>query len=116
MRKLIVMITIIAGIWYWQKHNSTGAPVLDESGNPAVVVFTVNECEPCQATLDMLTSRGVPFQKKEIDPGNEQDAEERTRCRRQAMEKRGQQYVSFDTFRQFQGEGLVQMGIDWPVG
>lgn len=77
MRKLIVMIAIIAGVWYWQKHNSTGAPVLDESGNPAVVVFTVNECAPCQATLDMLTSRGVPFQKKEIDPGNEQDADVR---------------------------------------
>ena len=73
MRKLIVVLLIIGGVWYWQKHNSSNAVALDADGNPTVVVFTAAQCEPCKATLDMLNARGVPYQEKEIDPSNEQD-------------------------------------------
>jgi glutaredoxin len=73
MRKLIVVILIVAGIWYWQKHHHKQV-VLDASGNPAVLIYTAKDCgAPCQDALNILNARGVPYQEKEIDPSNEQD-------------------------------------------
>lgn len=73
MRMIILLIAIVAGGWYWQKHHASGDLVLDEAGNPAVLVYTAQGCAPCQDTLDMLNARGVPYQEKLIDPNNEQD-------------------------------------------
>lgn len=74
MRKLIILILIVGGIWYWQKHHSHTSVVLDASGNPAVLVYTARQCgAPCQDTLNILDSRGVPYQEKELDLSNDQD-------------------------------------------
>lgn len=73
MRKLIVAAFIVAGSWYWYKHNHAHKPLLDEAGNPVVVIYTAKHCDPCQDALDVLDARGVPYLEKEIDPSNEQD-------------------------------------------
>ena len=73
MKKLIAVIVIAGGIWFWQKGGFTQNVGFDKSGKPIVVMFTVSNCEPCQAAIDVLRDRGVPFQEKIIDPANEQD-------------------------------------------
>jgi glutaredoxin len=74
MRKLIVVALIAFGIWYWQKHNASNEVVLDESGNPTVLIYTAKQCiAPCQGALDVLNSRGVPYQKIELDLMDEQN-------------------------------------------
>lgn len=74
MRKLIVVALIVGGVWYWQKHGSAHETILDEAGNPAVVIYTAAQCgAPCQDALGILDSRGVLYQQKEIDPSNEED-------------------------------------------
>ncbi|MBI5007687.1 MAG: hypothetical protein HZB95_11275 [Nitrosomonadales bacterium] len=75
MRNLIIVALIAAAVWYWQKHGSTQEVMLDAAGNPAVVIYTVSQCEPCRAALGILDSRGVPYLEKEIDPQNESDAD-----------------------------------------
>jgi glutaredoxin len=73
MKKLIVLIAIIAGVWYWQKHGSTNKVAFDKDGKAAVVVYTTSQCGPCKDAVNMLSARGVSFQEKEIDPSNDQD-------------------------------------------
>lgn len=74
MRKIIVLILIIGGIWYWQKHSSSKSVTLDASGNPVVLVYTEAHCgAPCQDNLNFLSARDVPYQEIEIDISNEQD-------------------------------------------
>jgi glutaredoxin len=73
MRTLIILTFIIAGIWYWQKDNSTKDVAFDETGRPIVLIFTVNNCDPCQSAVNFLKDRHVPFQEKKIDPTNDQD-------------------------------------------
>jgi glutaredoxin len=73
MRKLIFLALIVGGIWYWQKHHSKDV-VLDESGNPAVVIYTAPACGAfCQDALSLLNTRGVPYQEIVVDLSNEQD-------------------------------------------
>jgi glutaredoxin len=73
MRKLVVVALIIVGVWYWQKGGFTKDLSFDKNGKPVVVVFTTNGCAPCQAAINMLRARGVPFQEKILDLENEQD-------------------------------------------
>jgi glutaredoxin len=73
MWKLIAVIAIVAGVWYWQKGGSNGSVAFDKAGRPTVVMFTVNNCEPCQAAVNFMRERGVPFQEKKIDPDNGED-------------------------------------------
>lgn len=74
MRKVLVLILIVGGIWYWQKHHSHQPAVLDAAGNPTVLVYTAKECgTPCHDAVKMLDSRAVPYQEIELDLSNEQD-------------------------------------------
>ncbi len=73
MRKLVVVALIAAGVWYWQKHGAHEV-ILDEAGNPAVLIYTAKQCgAPCRDALAILDSRGVPYQEKELDLENEED-------------------------------------------
>jgi glutaredoxin len=73
MRKLIIVALIAVGIWYWQKHGSSHEPLLDEAGNPAVVIYTAMQCgAPCQQAIDILDARGVPYQRTNLNLEDEQ--------------------------------------------
>lgn len=74
MRKLIVVALIAVGVWYWQRHGFAHEVILDEAGNPAVLIYTAKQCgAPCQEALNILDSRSVPYQEKELDLENEED-------------------------------------------
>lgn len=68
MRKLIFLALIIGGGWHWYKNYSGNEVVLDEAGNPVVVIYTAKQCgAPCQDALNLLDSRRVPYQHTEVD-------------------------------------------------
>lgn len=72
MRKLIVLALIIGGGWHWYSNRSGNEIVLDESGNPVVVIYTTKQCgAPCRDALNILDSRRVPYQNKELDVDDE---------------------------------------------
>ncbi len=74
MRKLIFVALIAAGVWYWQKYSSARDVILDEAGNPAVLIYTEKQCgAACEVARNMLDSRGVPYQEKELDLEDEQN-------------------------------------------
>ena len=73
MKKLILLILIVAGIWYWYKNHSSQDGIFDENGNPVVMVFTVADCGPCQDVTEFLNKRDVPYQEIEINPSDNQD-------------------------------------------
>ena len=77
MRKLILVIAIGTGVWYW---NNGGMPFVEEAGafdedrNPLVWIFTVENCgKPCEAGRNDLKRRRVDFEEKRIDIGNQDD-------------------------------------------
>jgi glutaredoxin len=74
MRKMIIVALIAVGIWYWHKHGSSHKPLLDEAGNPAVVIYTAMQCgAPCQQAIDILDARGVPYQRTNLNLEDEQN-------------------------------------------
>ncbi len=74
MRKLIIVALIAVGIWYWHKHGASHEALLDETGKPAVLIYTATQCgAPCQQAIDILDARGVPYQRKNLDLEDEQN-------------------------------------------
>lgn len=70
MRNLIILALIVGGGWYW--HNSRQEVLVDENGNPVVVIYTAKQCgAPCRDALNILDSRRVPYQHKELDLNDE---------------------------------------------
>jgi glutaredoxin len=77
MRKLMLLIAIGVGFWFWDKGELTfmsAAGTYDEGGNPVVWIFTVKNCgKPCQQGLDGLDRRRVEYEEKQIDLNNDAD-------------------------------------------
>jgi glutaredoxin len=77
MRKLVLIIVIGVGVWYWDKGESpfmSSAGAYDEGGNPVVWIFTVENCgKPCQQGRDGLKRRRVAFEEKQINLDNDTD-------------------------------------------
>jgi glutaredoxin len=77
MRKLVLIIVIGVGVWYWDKGESpfmSSAGAYDEGGNPVVWIFTVENCgKPCQLGRDGLKRRRVAFEEKQINLDNDTD-------------------------------------------
>jgi glutaredoxin len=81
MRKLILIIAIGVGYWYWDKGElpfMSTAGAYDDEGNPIVWIFTVKGCgKACQLGIDGLKRRRVAFEEKQIDPDNDADENEK---------------------------------------
>jgi glutaredoxin len=77
MRKLVLIIAIGVGVWFWDKGElpfMSAAGAYDEGGNPVVWIFTVMNCgAPCQQGLDGLDRRRVEYEEKQIDLNNDAD-------------------------------------------
>lgn len=77
MRKLILVVAIGLGFWYWGNGELpfvSKAGAFDENGNPAVWIFTVKNCgKPCQQGRDGLKRRRVDFEEKQIDLDDDTD-------------------------------------------
>lgn len=77
MRKLIFILVIGAGAWQWHQGELpflSSAGAFDEAGNPAVWLFTINNCgRPCQDGRNQLKRRRVSFEEKLIDPQDSSD-------------------------------------------
>ena len=77
MRKLVFLIAIGVGVWFWDKGELPFMPAAgayDEGGNPVVWIFTVRHCgAPCQQGLDGLDRRRVEYEEKQIDLNNDAD-------------------------------------------
>jgi glutaredoxin len=77
MRKLMLLIAIGVGFWFWDKGElpfMSAAGAYDECGNPVVWIFTVRNCgQPCQQGLDGLDRRRVEYEEKLIDLNNDAD-------------------------------------------
>jgi glutaredoxin len=73
-KKFILLLIIVGGVWYWQKGGFAKIASVDANGNPVVVIYTTGECGyPCRDAVHILNERGVPFQEKEINPRNADD-------------------------------------------
>ena len=77
MRKLILIIAVGVGVWYWQQG---GLPFVEEAGafdenrNPLVWIFTVDNCgKPCESGRNDLKRRRVSFEEKLIDINDQND-------------------------------------------
>jgi len=77
MKKLILIVAIGVGVWSWDKG---GLPFVDEAGafdesrNPLVWIFTVDNCgKSCESGRNALKYRRVNFEEKRIDINNESD-------------------------------------------
>lgn len=79
MKKLILLITLGAGLWYWYDGNLSFGKTpaaLDGAGQPVVWVFTFDACgAPCAEALDDLRKRKAPFVEKLIDPADKDNAD-----------------------------------------
>lgn len=79
MKKLLILIILGAGVWYWQGGKlpfASGPAAVDASGNPQVWVFTFKGCGgPCNDALSDLKNRGVAFTEKQINPDDSSDAD-----------------------------------------
>lgn len=77
MKKIIIVAAI--SIVAWQLHDGklfflSSAGAYDDSGNPAVWLFTVDGCgNPCDASRNQLKRRRVDFEEKRIDVNNNDD-------------------------------------------
>jgi glutaredoxin len=77
MRKLIFIIAVGIGIWYWQNGQIpflSTAGAFDDAGNPVVWLFTVKNCgKACSMGRNNLKRRRVAFEEKLIDPNDSSD-------------------------------------------
>jgi glutaredoxin len=77
MRKLMLLIAIGVGFWFWDKGElpfMSAAGAYDKGGNPVVWIFTVKNCgQPCQQGLDGLDRRQVEYEEKQVDLNNDAD-------------------------------------------
>jgi len=75
MKKLIILIAMIAGAWHWnliELPSSSSANAFDEMGAPLVLLYTTNNCgRPCQLARDELKRRRVSFEELDINPADE---------------------------------------------
>ena len=77
MRKLILIVAIVAGVWYWDRGDFRfiSAPgAFDENGYPQVMMFTIDDCgKACNMGRDGLQRRRVAFSEISIDPRDDSD-------------------------------------------
>ncbi len=79
MRKLILVIAIGVGVWFWNNGELPfveEAGAFDENSNPLVWIFTVDNCgKACESGRNDLKRRRVSFEEKRIDINNDSDAD-----------------------------------------
>jgi glutaredoxin len=77
MRKLILVVAIGVGFWYWDRGELPfmSAPgVFDENGDPQVLMFIIDNCgKACKMGRDGLQRRRVAFSEIKIDPRDDSD-------------------------------------------
>jgi len=68
LKKLIVCILIIGAIFLLYKKGMIGGKkgAFDEQGNPTTIVYTLDDCRPCEQAMDFLDSRDISYEEINI--------------------------------------------------
>jgi glutaredoxin len=68
LKKLVIFILIIGGIFFLYKKGIIGgkAGAFDAQGNPETIVYTFDDCPPCEDAMDYLDSRGISYEEINI--------------------------------------------------
>lgn len=71
MKKIIVMMLVAyGGYLHFSSPSSSGS--FDEAGNPITVLFSIDNCPPCDNARNYLKRRKVTFQEYNINSGGEE--------------------------------------------
>ena len=77
MRKLILVVLIGAGVWYWNGAElpfTSASGAFDDYGEPEVLMFTIDNCgKACKMGREGLQRRRVAFSEINIDPDDGSD-------------------------------------------
>ena len=68
MKKLFIFILIIGGIFFLYKEGIIGgkAGAFDAQGNPTTIVYTYDDCPPCEDAMDYLDYRDISYEEINI--------------------------------------------------
>jgi len=95
MGKFLAVIAIAASAWFYTGGKLPGndiAKAVDVSGNPVVLVFTVDGCKkPCKSAMKQLKKRDVPFKEVKVNLANPKDKNTQLW---EKMGKRGFPYIA----------------------
>ena len=70
--KIIIVLMLIAYGGYLHFSNSSSPDSFDEAGNPVTVLFTIDNCPPCDDARNYLKKRKVTFQEYNINKDGEE--------------------------------------------
>lgn len=76
MKKLFIAALIIGGAFFLYKQGFIGAKAgaFDENGDPTTIVFTFDDCPPCEDAMDFLDYRDIDYE--EINVSHDESARE----------------------------------------
>jgi glutaredoxin len=68
LKKLVIFIIIIGGIFFLYKKGIIGgkAGAFDAQGNPTTIVYTFDDCNPCENAMDYLDNRDISYEEINI--------------------------------------------------
>ena len=68
MKKLVIFILIIGGIFFLYKQGIIGgkAGAFDANGDPTTIVYTIDNCPPCENAMDYLDYRDISYEEINI--------------------------------------------------
>ena len=64
MKKLVIVVLIIGGIFLLYKQGILGGKkgAFDENGNPTTIVYTYDDCPPCEDAMDYLDTLDIGYE------------------------------------------------------